>query len=196
MRSYAKYSKQSALRREHHLGDPMETQSAPLSRALDHVARCALVIAGMSILGMAVVEGWQVFARYVLNASPSWTEPVALLFMGTTMMFGAALGVRANRHFGFFILLESSSPPIRKALLVFSRLIAAAIGVMLAAWGGEMMIDSWDYSIAGAPLPQGIVYLPLCLGGALIALFAIEQIIAPIAIQQIIVPDTQATQRE
>jgi TRAP-type C4-dicarboxylate transport system permease small subunit len=174
----------------------MTTHSAPLSRALDHVARFAIVVAGMSILGMALVEGWQVFARYVLNASPSWTEPVALLFMGTTMMFGAALGVRANRHFGFFILVESSSPPVRKALLVFSRLIAAAIGVMLAAWGGEMMIDSWDYSIAGAPLPQGIVYLPLCLGGALIALFAIEQMIALFAVEQTIVGETPTTHRE
>jgi TRAP-type C4-dicarboxylate transport system permease small subunit len=154
----------------------MTTKRAPITRALDQVARVAIALAGISILGMAFVEGWQVFARYVLNKSPSWTEPVALLFMGTTMMFGAAIGVRANRHFGFFILLESSPPPVRKALLVFSRLIAAAIGLMLAGWGGEMMIDSWDYLIAGAPLPQGLVYLPLCLGGALIAVFALEQI--------------------
>ena len=32
-----------------------------------------------------------------------------------------------------------------------------------------MLIDAWDYAIAGAPLPQGIMFLPLCLGGALIA---------------------------
>ena len=152
----------------------MTTTQAPLRRALDYLARFALVMAALSILGMAVVEGWQVFARYVLNNSPSWTEPVALLFMRTTMMFGAALGVRANRHFGFFILMESAPPVARKALLVFSRLIAVAIGLMLAAGGGEMMIDAWDYSIAGAPLPQGAVYLPLCLGGALIAIFALE----------------------
>jgi TRAP-type C4-dicarboxylate transport system permease small subunit len=157
----------------------MTMKRAPITRALDQVARIAIALAGISILGMAFVEGWQVFARYVLNKSPSWTEPVALLFMGTTMMFGAAIGVRANRHFGFFILLESSPPAIRKALLVFSRAIAAAIGLMLAAWGGEMMIDTWDYLIAGAPLPQGVVYLPLCVGGALIALFALEQIFIP-----------------
>jgi TRAP-type C4-dicarboxylate transport system permease small subunit len=157
----------------------MTMKRAPITRALDQVARIAIALAGISILGMAFVEGWQVFARYVLNKSPSWTEPVALLFMGTTMMFGAAIGVRANRHFGFFILLESSPPAIRKALLVLSRAIAAAIGLMLAAWGGEMMIDTWDYLIAGAPLPQGVVYLPLCVGGALIALFALEQIFIP-----------------
>jgi TRAP-type C4-dicarboxylate transport system permease small subunit len=154
-------------------------ERAPLTRALDAVAHATLAIAGISIVGMACVEAWQVFARYVLNDSPSWTEPVALLFMSTTMMFGAAIGVRANRHFGFFILVESSRPAVRRALQVFARLIAVAIGLMLLLWGGEMMIDSWDYAIAGAPLPQGTVYLPLCAGGALIALFALEQIFLP-----------------
>jgi TRAP-type C4-dicarboxylate transport system permease small subunit len=154
----------------------MTTKRAPLGRALDHLARVVIALAGISILGMASVEAWQVFARYVLNDSPSWTEPVALFFMGTTMMFGAAIGVRTNRHFGFFILVESVKPSLRRALQVFARGIAAAIGLMLAGWGGEMMFDTWDYSMAGAPLPQGMVYMPLCLGGALIALFAIEQI--------------------
>jgi TRAP-type C4-dicarboxylate transport system permease small subunit len=156
----------------------MTTERAPVTRALDIVARATIAVAGASIIGMACVEGWQVFARYVLNDSPSWTEPVALLFMSTTMMFGAAIGVRANRHFGFFILVESSRPAVRRVLQILARLIAAAIGIMLLGWGGEMMIDSWDYAIAGAPLPQGMVYLPLCVGGALIALFAIEQVFA------------------
>jgi TRAP-type C4-dicarboxylate transport system permease small subunit len=128
---------------------------------------------------MAAVEAWQVFARYVLNNSPSWTEPVALVLMSTAMMFGAAVGVRANRHFGFFIVAQNASPPVRRILHIVSRLIATAIGVMFAVWGGEMLIDAWDYPMAGAPLPQGVVFLPMCLGGALIAIFAFEQMFAP-----------------
>ena len=30
--------------------------------------------------------------------------------------------------------------------------------------------------MAGAPLPQGMTFLPMCLGGALIALFSLEQL--------------------
>jgi TRAP-type C4-dicarboxylate transport system permease small subunit len=154
------------------------TNDQASNRALDILARLTLVVAGASIVGMACVEAWQVFARYVLNDSPSWTEPVALLFMSTTMMFGAALGVRSNLHFGFFIFSESSPPPVRRALQILARSIAVAIGLMLTVWGGEMMLDAWDYSIAGAPLPQGTMYMPLSLGGALIAIFGLEQLIA------------------
>lgn len=145
-------------------------------RILDVIARITLTAAAASIVGMACVEGWQVFARYVLNRSPSWTEPLALLLMTTTMMLGAALGVRTRRHFGFFILVESASPPVRRALQIFSSLVAAVLGALLAGWGGEMALDNWGYAAPGAPLPQGVAHLPLCIGGALITLFAVEQI--------------------
>ena len=141
------------------------------------LARAAIGIAGVALVAMAGIQAWQVFARYVLNDPPSWTEPLALLCMSTTMMFGAAAGVHSGRHFGFFIVVEHARPQLRRLMLLAARLIATAVGVLFALWGGEMMLDAWDYEIAGAPLPQGIMFLPLCLGGVLIAIFSIEQLI-------------------
>ena len=141
------------------------------------LARAAIGVAGVALVAMAGIQAWQVFARYVLNDPPSWTEPLALLCMSTTMMFGAAAGVYSSRHFGFFIVVEHARLPVRRLMQFVARLIATAVGVLFALWGGEMMIDAWDYEIAGAPLPQGIMFLPLCLGGTLIAIFSIEQLI-------------------
>jgi len=72
---------------------------------LKALARAAIGIAGVALVAMAGIQAWQVFARYVLNDPPSWTEPLALLCMSTTMMFGAAAGVHAGRHFGFFFVV-------------------------------------------------------------------------------------------
>jgi TRAP-type C4-dicarboxylate transport system permease small subunit len=162
----------------------MNTQEAPLAAAaprgalsrLSHALdRAALGIACAALAGMALVEGWQVFARYVLNDSPSWTEPVALVCMSTAMMFGAAVGVRADAHFGFFIGVELAPAPLRRVLRILARLIAAAIGALLALWGTELLVDGWSVPMAGAPLPQSVVYLPIALGGALITFFSLEK---------------------
>lgn len=141
------------------------------------LARAAIGIAGVALVAMALIQAWQVFARYVLNDPPSWTEPLALLCMSTTMMFGAAAGVHAGRHFGFFIVVEHARPQLRRLMQLVAKLIATLIGILFALWGGEMMLDAWDYRVAGAPLPQGIMFLPLCLGGTLIAIFSIEQLL-------------------
>jgi TRAP-type C4-dicarboxylate transport system permease small subunit len=164
----------------------MSAQDAPLvaeaarfgrlSAMLAALSRGALVLACVALASLALVEGWQVFARYVLNDSPSWTEPVALLCMSTVMMMGAAVGVRGSRHFGFFIAVEMAPSPVRRVLKAFAALVAAAIGVLLAAWGFELAIDGWSVPMAGAPLRQGMVYVPIALGGALIALFSLEKL--------------------
>jgi TRAP-type C4-dicarboxylate transport system permease small subunit len=155
----------------------MSYAPAPPPSTLAPLARAAVAVAGGALVAMAGIQAWQVFARYVLNDAPSWTEPLALLCMSTTMMFGAAAGVHAGRHFGFFIVVEHARPRVKQLMQLVARVIAAAVGLLFAFWGGDMLIDAWDYEIAGAPLPQGIVFLPLCLGGALIALFSIEQLV-------------------
>jgi TRAP-type C4-dicarboxylate transport system permease small subunit len=157
----------------------MNRDSAWLTAVPRLLAQAATAVACTSLIGMALVEGWQVFARYVLNDSPSWTEPVALLFMSAAMMFGAAVGVRADAHFGFFLALHVMPPRVRRVVQTLARLVVIAIGAVLAWWGGVLMADGWSVPMAAAPLPQGLVFLPICVGGALIALFAIEKLIAP-----------------
>jgi TRAP-type C4-dicarboxylate transport system permease small subunit len=147
-----------------------------ISAAFGALSHAALVLACVALATLALVEGWQVFARYVLNDSPSWTEPVALLCMTTVMMLGAAVGVRASRHFGFFIAVELAPRRLQRALKGFAALVAAAIGLLLAAWGFELAIDGWSVPMAGAPLRQGMLYLPIAVGGALIALFSLEKL--------------------
>lgn len=142
------------------------------------LAHGCLVVAALALLVMALVQGWQVFARYVLNASPSWTEPVALLLMNFAMMFGAAAGVRARAHFGFFVLQDSVGAGTRRLLQAFSWLVAAAISALLALWSARLVADGWDIPLAGAPLPAGLNYLPLAVGGALMTVFALENLLA------------------
>ena len=144
---------------------------------LSHVANAAMAAACVALVAMALVQAWQVFARYVLNSSPGWTEPVALICMSLAVMLGAAVAVRRETHFGFFTLLEISPPPLRRVLKAVNRLIAALTGLALAWWGTMLMLDDWSVPMPGAPLPSGIRYAALTVGGTLMALFALERLL-------------------
>jgi TRAP-type C4-dicarboxylate transport system permease small subunit len=146
-------------------------------RALDRIADVAIYIAVVALLGLVVVQGWQVFARYVINDSPSWTEPVTLLLLATAMSLGAATGVHTRRHFGFFLLAAHMGPTLRRAVDVFASLVVAVLGVVIAWWAAVLLVDGLDIKTAGANLPQSINYLPLCIGGALMAIFAVNQMV-------------------
>jgi TRAP-type C4-dicarboxylate transport system permease small subunit len=140
------------------------------------LAQGAIAVACVSLAGMTLIEAWQVFARYVLNSSPVWAEPVVLLLMSVAMMLGAAAGVRTESHFGFFLALHLSPPRVRAALRATSRLVIALIGGTLAVWGAVLCIDGWSIPMAGAPLPQGLYFLPIGIGGALMVIFAVERL--------------------
>lgn len=153
-----------------------ESRRGPV-RALDGLASLALGLAGVALVAMALVQAWQVFARYVLNDSPGWTEPLALLLMSFAVMFGAAVAVRRETHFAFQTFRDAAPGPARWVLKSISRLIAAASGAGLMVLGGVLMVDEWPVAMAGAPLPSGLKFAGLCIGGALILLFAVERLL-------------------
>jgi len=144
-------------------------------RALDRLAGIAIAVSACALVGLVLVQAWQVFTRYVLNDSPSWTEPVTLLLLATAMSFGAAAGVHTNRHFGFYLLAERLPSVARRVLYVARPLLVAAVGAMIAGWAAVLLFDGIDIKLAGAAMPQSINYLPLSAGGALICVFALHK---------------------
>lgn len=155
----------------------MTAKRSGLTGAFDVLAAATVTVASVSLAALVGVLAWQVIGRYVLNASPSWTEPVALMLMSVAALFGAAIAVRAESHFSFPTLMESSPPPIRAFLRFVSRLIAVIFGAALSWFGFFLMIDSWGTPMAGAPAPEGLSYAGLAFGGALIGLFALERLL-------------------
>lgn len=143
---------------------------------LDRLASLSVGIAGVSLLGLVLVQGWQVFARYVMNDSPSWTEPVTLLLLATAMSLGAAAAVHEDRHFRFHLLAQAFPAPVRRGTERLTALVTVAIGAVLAFWGARLLLDGISIRMAGAPLPQSIAFLPLFVGGALMVLFALPRL--------------------
>ncbi len=58
----------------------------------------------------------------------------------------------------------------------FSSALVALLGAAIA-WGSwQLVLGDWAVRMAGTVLPEGSRYLPLSIGGILIAVFALEKL--------------------
>lgn len=147
-----------------------------LALTLGRLSTLALWIAGIGLVLMTAFTGWQVYARYILNDTPSWTEPASILMMGWFIFLGAAVGVREGYHLGFDILVISLPPGAQKALMTISDLAVLSFGLGMVWYGGQLMAGTWNAIMPALGLPVGLSYLPIPTGGVLIALFTLERI--------------------
>jgi TRAP-type C4-dicarboxylate transport system permease small subunit len=153
------------------------TTEATLERGpLHRLAALALGLAALALVSLTLVEAWQVFARYVLDSPPAWTEPVALLCLKCALMLGAAVAVRSEAHFRFPLAVQAARGLTKQVLEAATRLAAAALGAALAGWGASMMVATWPLKMPGAPLSSGWYFAPFVVGGTLFVLFALERL--------------------
>ncbi len=142
------------------------------------VSRYTRWFACVGLLVMTAIIGWQVFARYVLNASPAWAEQAALLLMIWYVMFAAAAGVREGFHIRIGVF-ESALPPVaQKWVRTAGHVFVGLFGLSMVAWGTELTLATWAHDIPTLGLPRGVAYVPMPLSGALIVAFSVEHVIA------------------
>ena len=58
---------------------------------------------------MTGIIGWQVFGRFVLNSSPSWSEQAALMLMIWYVFLAAAAGICEGFHIRITLFEDSLS---------------------------------------------------------------------------------------
>lgn len=153
--------------------------STPLRLGLPILSRLntvALYLAGAGLVVMTAIVAWQVFCRYVLNDSPSWTEPGAVILMSWFIFLGAAVGVRENNHMGFDVLLYALPPAGKKWLRMISDVFIFAFGLGMVWYGSNLVKLTWGTTLPALGISGAWDYIPLMGGGVLIALFSLERI--------------------
>lgn len=143
---------------------------------LARLSRLAMWVAGAGMVAMTGIVAWQVFARYVLNASPSWTEPVSILVMSWFIFLGAAVGVRENFHMGFDVLVHFLPPAAGPWMRAISDVAVLVFALGMVGYGMQLTVQTWSATIPVLHLPGGVAYMPLVAGGALMVLFALERL--------------------
>jgi TRAP-type C4-dicarboxylate transport system permease small subunit len=154
-----------------------KTRIHGVARVLTTICNWALYIAGTGLVLMTCIVMWQVFVRFVLNWTNTWTEITAVMLMSWFIFLGAAVGVRENYHLGFDVLLYALPPGGKKYLRTISDFVVLAFAIGMVIYGVQLVKLQWPARMPALGIPEGIRYLPLTGGGILITLFALERIV-------------------
>lgn len=149
-----------------------------IARISKLLSRVALIFSAFGLIGMTAIICWQVFARYVLNASPAWSEQAALFLMLWFIFFAAGVGVREGFHIRLTLLQDMVSEWRRKILVAFCHLVVLVFGLLMALNGINLAIETWSHSIPTLNISRGYSYLPIAGAGALISFFSAEHLLA------------------
>ena len=149
-----------------------------LTRLNAAIARLGLYLAVFGLVLIVGVVAWQVFGRYALNDSPTWTENFALVLILYVTLIGAAVGVRDAGHLGMESLLVLMPSLMRKRIEIFIHLLVAVFGLAMFYNGIVLAMSVAGYKIANLEMSEAVRYVPLALSGAMTVLFSLENVVA------------------
>lgn len=143
---------------------------------MDRIADWLVKIGAAGLIIMTGVIGWQVFGRFVLNSSPSWTEQAALILMIWYVFFAAAAGVWERFHIRIELLEKRMSAEKARKLRIAIHALLAVFGLVLLVFGAQLAWLVRDHVVPSLGISRALAYAPIPLAGLLTFVFSIARI--------------------
>ena len=151
--------------------------AALVRKFMDILYLACAIIAGVALVLISAVIPWAVFTRYVLNSAASWPEPTAVLLTIVLTFFGATACYRLRLHMNVSFFADAFPGIWRTLAQTLSELLVGAMALFMTYYGVKLVDATWDNTIADFPaLSVGVTYLPIPIGGAILAMFVIERL--------------------
>lgn len=148
-----------------------------LKKLDDHFEESLIVLLMAAMTVLIIV---QIFMRYVVQESLTWSEELArYLFVWATYL-GVAYGVKKNAH----ICVEAVTAYLPARIKTITYIVAQVIFLLFAAlvvregFVLSMKIFKFGQSSAALGMPMGVIYLAPTVGFALVFIRLIQNIVA------------------
>ena len=124
------------------------------------------------LLAMTALVFANVFSRYVLHLSLSFSEEITTNLFVLLSMMGTAIAARRRAHLGLSILTDAVSPKLRRILLIFGFGLATVFSFAVFFYGVKMVQSEyilgqvtpamqWPEWVYGLFVPFGAIFMTL-----------------------------------
>lgn len=154
-----------------------QTGLGPIDSVFRGIVLVCRIVAGIALVTMTLLLGYQVFGRYVLNDTPTWVDPLSLLLVMLIAFLGAGIGVYENTHLSVVIFRKIVAEKIRSVLVIMTDLFMAVFGGLMLWYGAQLTMFKWNSLIPLIQWPEGLRSLPLTICGGMILIFSIGHLV-------------------
>lgn len=155
----------------------MTTFAPRLFAAVDVLNRVVGWVMALCLAIMTVLISWQVFARFVVGDSLTFSEEVSRFLMIWMTMLGAAYAARQGSLLAVDLVPELLKGWVRLAVAVLAHLVSIVFYLVLTVYGWQI---AQAVAFQNAPATGVSMFWPmfaLCVGGALCAVNTVAVII-------------------
>jgi TRAP-type C4-dicarboxylate transport system permease small subunit len=145
-------------------------------RALDPLEALLMILCGVCIAMFTLTVLCDVVTR-TIGAPWLWLQQVTTAFFAWGVFIGMAAATRRNDHFYLSEITKRMTGRPRTAIEIFNRLVVLAVAILMTWFGYKnALLDLGSFRMPSLiPLTVYTAIVPIA--GALIALFAIEQLV-------------------
>ena len=152
-----------------------------MGRLMNLIESLTVGLAVLLLIAMVVTTGAQVASRYLLDIPLVWTEETGRHLMIWMVFLAAAVIYRRGQHISID-LLGQSLPPRGQAILALAvTIILGIFFYLMVHYGWELTNRTMVQRSSALRYPMGYAYAALPVSGALMLLFAVENVIKQVA---------------
>lgn len=139
-----------------------------LGRIVEKVNRVAEKTMAVFIAAMSLILIGNVFTRYVLSFSLTWSAELARYCMVWAAFLGITVLVNRSEHLRVDLVERALSESQKRLLGAFVQLVSMLLFAILAGYGAMLVVQTRGQVAASVPhLPMNLVYAVIPFSGVL-----------------------------
>lgn len=146
----------------------MKTIFAAVDRAVE------MLVAAIFAM-MVTIGAWQVFSRFALNATPSWSEEIQIFGHIWLVFLAIPIAYRRGAHITVEAIRRVLSPWMNKGLDLLIELLWVGFAVATAYYSYRVSLVTGNSVSPGLEIPMSYPYYGMIIGSAYLLLVVIRR---------------------
>lgn len=147
----------------------MKTLFAAIDRTIEWTV--AAIFAGMVLIG-----AWQVFSRFVLNSTPSWSEEIQIFGHIWLVFLAIPIAYRRGAHITVEAVRRVLAPWMNKTLDLINELLWIGFAVATAYYSYRVSLVTGNSVSPGLEIPMSYPYYGMILGSVYLLFVVVRRI--------------------